>query len=61
MTEYIDDFNKKTIWVLSDINDRVHITIRKEVKVMHEALSLDAAEELFQQLGNIINLIEEKK
>ena len=61
MITYKDDYNKQTIWDLSEVNDRVHIVIRKESRNAYEALSLDAARELHEQLGNMINLIEERQ
>ena len=61
MIEYIDDYNKKTIWDVYPVKERVHVAIRKESRTIYEALSLEAAKELLEELNNAINLIEEKK
>lgn len=61
MITYSDDYNKKTIWQTHQVEERVHVVIRKESRTVYEALSLEDAKQLCNELGNAINLIEENK
>ena len=60
MITYTDDYNKKTIWQTHKVGERVHIVIRKESRTVYEALDLEQAKELCNEIGNIINQIEVK-